>query len=357
MTIEQVSLYYKDGGSDKVYHAQIEPKDDGYIVNFQYGKRNSTLATGCKTAAPVQLDKAQAIFNKLKKEKEAKGYTTGESGAIFQSQSLADRSTGIYPQLPLAFKGEEEELTGHFENDLWVMQEKIDGQHLITKKTGNSVLAINKKGLATVMPKSIEDSLNVMAEDVVLDGEILGEKYYIYDIMEFDGQDLRTLSVEERLAKLATLPIAHMVIPTYRSKKEKQEAFDKFKEDKKEGVVFKKSNAPYVPGKPASKANHIKFRFFETSTFHVVKHTKGARSVSVAVYDKEGKEHILGKVTITPNFDVPDIGSIVEVRYAHCFIDGCLYHSTYLGPRTDQDVADCTLEQIKFKPKSDDNDD
>ena len=35
MTIKQISLYYKDGSSDKVYHAQIEQKDNGYIVNFQ----------------------------------------------------------------------------------------------------------------------------------------------------------------------------------------------------------------------------------------------------------------------------------------------------------------------------------
>lgn len=36
MTIKQISLYYKDGSSDKVYHAQIEEKDGGYLVNFQY---------------------------------------------------------------------------------------------------------------------------------------------------------------------------------------------------------------------------------------------------------------------------------------------------------------------------------
>lgn len=358
MTVKQMDLYYKDGGSDKVYHAQIEEKDGGYIVNFQYGKRNSTLATGCKTAAPVELAKAQAIFDKLKKEKEAKGYTTGESGAIFQSQSLEDRTTGIYPQLPVAFKGEEEDLATLFASNEWVMQEKIDGQHLITKKTGQNVLAINKKGLSTVMPQTIEDQLNAVLADAVFDGEIIGEKYYMYDLMEFGGEDLRKNTVEERMEKLLTLPIANMVIPTYRTEAEKRAAFEKFKKAKKEGVVFKKVNAPYVPGKPASKGNHIKFRFFETSTFHVTKHTKNARSVEVSVYDETGKQHALGKVTIPVNFDVPEIGSIVEVRYVHCFIGGSLYHSTYVGPRTDQDIVDCTLSQIKFKPENtDDTDD
>lgn len=357
MAIEQISLYYKDGGSDKVYHTQIEPVDGGYLVNFQYGKRGSTLATGCKTAKPVELAEAQKIYHKLIKEKQAKGYTQGESGAIFQSQSLEDRTTGIYPQLPTTLKGEEDVLEPYFDSDEWVMQEKFDGRRLITKKVGNKVTAINKKGLSILMPQVIEDQLNAMAQDAVFDGEIIGEKYYIYDIMEFDGENLRTQSVVERLQKLDSLPIKNMVATTYYTPDAKRAAFAKLKEDKKEGIVLKKAASKYVPGKPASGGSQLKFRFFETSTFHVTKHTKNARSVEVSVYDKKGKQYILGKVTIPVNWDVPDVGSFVEVKYAHCFINGALYHSTYMGPRTDQDINDCTLEQIKFKPEVAEDDD
>jgi bifunctional non-homologous end joining protein LigD len=357
MAIEQISLYYKDGSSDKEYHTQIEAVDGGHIVNFQYGKRHTTLSTGCKTAKPVDLEEATKIYNKLIKEKKAKGYTEGESGAIFQSQSLEDRTTGIYPQLPNTIKGEEDALDVYFDSDDWVLQEKFDGRRLITKKVGNKVTAINKKGLSIVMPQIIEDQLNVMSEDAVFDGEIIGEKYYIYDIMEFNGENLRTLSVVERLQKLETLPIKNMVAITYYTSAEKRAAFAKLKEDRKEGIILKKANSQYVAGRPASGGNQLKFRFFETSTFHVTKHTKKARSVEISVYDETGKEHMLGKVTIPVNWDVPDIGSFVEVKYAHCFIDGALYHSIYMGPRTDQDIKDCTLKQIKFKPKSEESED
>lgn len=354
MPTKQISLYYKDGGSDKEYHAQIEPKDSGYIVNFQYGKRNATLSTGCKTAAPVQLSEAEKIFNKLVKEKQAKGYTEGESGAIFQSQSLEERTTGIYPQLPTTLRGEEDVLNPYFDNDDWILQEKFDGRRLMTKKEGNKVTAINKKGLSIVMPQSIEDKLNTMKEDAVFDGEIIGEKYYIYDMMEYDGKNVRTLSVVERLNKLNSLPIKDLVVKTYFKPEEKRAAFKQLKEDKKEGIVLKKTTSAYVPGKPASGGSQLKFRFFETSTFHVTKHTKNARSVEVTVYDENGKFYMLGKVTIPVNWDVPDVGSFVEVKYAHCFIGGALYHSIYMGPRDDQDVNDCTLKQIKFKPESQD---
>ena len=33
-TIQSASLYFREGPSDKEYHAAIEPKDDGFIVTF-----------------------------------------------------------------------------------------------------------------------------------------------------------------------------------------------------------------------------------------------------------------------------------------------------------------------------------
>jgi bifunctional non-homologous end joining protein LigD len=170
--------------------------------------------------------------------------------------------------------------------------------------------------------------------------------------MEFNGENLRILPVVERLKRLESLPIKKLVAKTYYTPADKRAAFAKLKEDLKEGIILKKINSPYVPGKPASGGNQLKFRFFETSTFHVTKHSKKARSIEVTVYDETGKPYMLGKVTIPANWDMPDIGSFVEVKYAHCFIGGSLYHSSYLGPRTDQDVKDCTLSQIKFKPES-----
>jgi bifunctional non-homologous end joining protein LigD len=41
MDAKSVSLYFKNGSSDKEYHATLEPKDDGFVVNFAYGRRTS----------------------------------------------------------------------------------------------------------------------------------------------------------------------------------------------------------------------------------------------------------------------------------------------------------------------------
>lgn len=72
---EKISLFFTEGSSDKVYHAQLEPKNDGFVVNFQYGRRGATLQAGTKTADPLPYDKAKKIYDKLVAEKKGKGYT------------------------------------------------------------------------------------------------------------------------------------------------------------------------------------------------------------------------------------------------------------------------------------------
>lgn len=73
-TMEQTKLHFTDGKSDKVYQAAIEPKDDGYLVTFSYGRRGGKMTTGTKTKSPVSLEEAKVIYSKLIKEKMAKGY-------------------------------------------------------------------------------------------------------------------------------------------------------------------------------------------------------------------------------------------------------------------------------------------
>jgi hypothetical protein len=77
--LRSISLYYKQGSSDKEYHVQIikeHPlsKFDEYVVNFQYGRCGSVLKRGTKTEAPVSLSEARDIYDSVVKEKMAKGY-------------------------------------------------------------------------------------------------------------------------------------------------------------------------------------------------------------------------------------------------------------------------------------------
>src|SRR4051794_765162 len=62
--MEQTTLYFREGSSDKVYQATLEPQDGGYVVNFAYGRRGATMQTGTKAVTAVNLDAARAIYEK-----------------------------------------------------------------------------------------------------------------------------------------------------------------------------------------------------------------------------------------------------------------------------------------------------
>ena len=38
---DRVTLYYREGSSDKVYQTAIEPAGELFVVNFAYGRRGS----------------------------------------------------------------------------------------------------------------------------------------------------------------------------------------------------------------------------------------------------------------------------------------------------------------------------
>src|SRR5690606_8458378 len=120
----------REGSSDKIYEASIEPKDDGYIVRFAYGRRGSTLQTGTKTPAPVSLEEAERIFGKLTKEKKAKGYQEeGKSVPLPVSPFPDGHDTGIRCQLlnPV----DESEVPRLLRDDRWCLQEKFDGRRMM----------------------------------------------------------------------------------------------------------------------------------------------------------------------------------------------------------------------------------
>jgi bifunctional non-homologous end joining protein LigD len=76
--IKEISLFFKEGTSDKEYHVQMVKSDKGVVVNFQYGRVGNTLTAGTKTPTPVSEEEAEKIYGKLLKEKMGKGYK--ESG-------------------------------------------------------------------------------------------------------------------------------------------------------------------------------------------------------------------------------------------------------------------------------------
>ena len=199
-----ISLYFREGSSDKVYHAQIAPDGNNlYSVNFQYGRRGSTLQTGTKTAAPVTLAQARKIFDKLVTEKKAKGYTEGERGVPYSGGELANRRFEYTPQL-LNFI-DEPTMLEYLRRPDWFMQEKMDGVRQIVECRAGSVTAGNRNGLTVAVSAAIAEAVLALDHDCVLDGEAIGDVYWPFDLLSFDGNDITAPSATYRLQVLTAM--------------------------------------------------------------------------------------------------------------------------------------------------------
>jgi bifunctional non-homologous end joining protein LigD len=348
---EQITLYFREGSADKVYHAAIEPKGELFVVNFAFGRRGSMLNTGTKTSSPVDYETAKNTYDKLVREKTAKGYTPGENGTPYQHSDKADRMTAILPQLlnPIDYM----EVKRPLKDPAWCLQEKFDGKRMLLQKQGETVTAINRKGLAIGLPSSIGVSAQRITSDFVIDGECVGDVLYAFDLLELNGEEYRPKPYQRRLVSLARLldtpGVGHIELAeTTTDPENKERLFRHLQAEKREGVVFKRLDAPYAPGRPASGGPALKHKFYATLSAVVAK-VNPQRSVELRLLGKDGWQSA-GNVTIPANHPVPKVGTVVEVRYLYAFQEsGSLYQPTYLGFRSDISIEECIRSQLKFK--------
>jgi bifunctional non-homologous end joining protein LigD len=355
MSIENTTLYYRQGNSDKIYQAAVSEQDGGYVVNFAFGRRGSTLQTGTKTFTPVPFDQAKKIYDKLVREKTAKGYTPGANGTPYSGTENAQRATGILPQLlnPI----DEAQVERLLADPTHWMQQKHDGKRVIIQ-VGEKIVGVNRKGLTIALPQSITESAAAIRSPCILDGEAVGDRYFAFDLISVNGVDQRSRQYSKRheaLFKLIDEGVGSIEwVETYCREANKRDAFERLVRERAEGVVFKSVDAQYMPGRPASGGPQLKFKFHATVSLIVASVNKGKRSVELALLD--GRKRIaVGNVTIPPNAAVPVAGAIIEARYLYAYKGGSLYQPVFIGVRDDLDASACTLTQLKFKPEEDDD--
>jgi bifunctional non-homologous end joining protein LigD len=256
----------------------------------------------------------------------------------------AGEVSGLLPQLlnPI----EEAEVGRYLMDDAWVMEEKHDGRRLMVRVTAGTVEGANRKGLLVSLPKEIEDALKA-GKNCILDGELIGAKFFVFDVLAYAGEALSEKGYLERAAVRDAIPFldrsAVEAVETYVGEEAKTAAYRQLQAAGKEGVVFKRANAAYNIGRPTAGGSQVKYKFYATCSA-VVGAVNQQRSVGLLL---EGVS--VGNVTISSNFDIPNVGDVVEVRYLYYNPQGALYQPCYLGVREDIDASECTLAQLKHK--------
>ncbi len=354
MQSESVSLFFKEGTSDKEYHAQLESRDGGWTVNVQYGRRGSALRAESKTPHALPYEEAKKIYDKVVREKIGKGYRPlGETLPAPIGQAGERTKTGLVCELltPIDL----EEVAKYILDPKYWMQDKRDGhRRMVEKSATGEIVGVNRRGCTVPLPASLHAELGSLAlKTFVLDGEIEGERLVVFDLLEADG-DLRRAPYADRFDRLllelsrarSGQGLEYIVpVPTWRTPREKETGLQELYAAKAEGVVFKRADAAYVAGRSGS---HLKFKFTATCSARVRTVNK-KRSVGLELLDENGRWIDIGNVSVSVRHEIPKVGSLVEARYLYVTAGRQLYQPVYLGLREDIGTSDCTLSQLKFK--------
>lgn len=352
--LPKIALFYKEGTSDKEYHLEVKQSttNSGYFVEYRYGRRGSALKTSNKNKMSVDLDSAISIFEKERDKQLREGYTTGEEGTPYTNSEDAGRVSGLLPQL-LNYCSENE-VEMYINDDSWVMQEKKDGVRQMIKKHGKVVDGVNRKGLTVSIPTSVEQSIRaaVGVADCTLDGEAVGEVYWVFDILSISVHAFADKTYRERLNAIQEWledgwTANFQMIPTAVGKASKRSLYARLKEENAEGVVFSKLDAPYKAGRPASGGTRLKFKFKATATVRV-RAVNQQNSFQMELLSK-GDWTYVGDCTYFPTIAIPKPGELWEVEYLYVKqVGGCLFQPEPKGKRDDVDEDACVMSQLKY---------
>lgn len=295
------------------------------------------------------LAEARRIHTKLIAVKTAKGYTPAAAGTPYLSTGNEGRDSGLHCQLlnPM----EEAELLTLLDDDRYVLQEKFDGKRMMLRKKGSEVTGLNRRGLEISLPAPIAEAALQVPFDFVIDGEAIGDKLHAFDLLELKGDDLRSRSYMNRLARLARVLdsiTAMCPVVTATDCSHKKALLQQLRDRGAEGVVLKDRTAAFSPGRPSTGGSQLKFKFVTTGSF-IVSGINRKRSVALSLWN--GTEEVpAGNVTIPPDQGIPAMREIVEVRYLYAFREsGSVYQPVYLGRRDDLEMSDCDVRQLKYK--------
>jgi len=360
MQTESVELYFQQGSSDKVYHLQLEGGQEQWSVNAQWGRRGSALQSDTKVNS-VGYAEAKRVYDRILREKTGKGYriaqaTTNGDAPIAIGLPSVKEDSGHAPELLTAI--EEPEALQLVQDESWWFQQKFDGRRLAVQKTDDQYSGINKLGQFIPIDSRLTKSLeSVQAQEFLVDGEITDSRFYLWDILSINGDDLRIQPYEIRYARLGLVfrgvDEALRVCETAMTPQTKRAFVKTMHDTRAEGFVCKNLNAAYAGGRAGQ---HFKCKFVTTASFIVgpklaSRAADGHRSIALYLVQGE-RQRFVGTVGVPERYALPRDGQVVEVRYLYCHpgVDGKLIQAKYFGQVRD-DVArgDCTVSQLKLK--------
>jgi bifunctional non-homologous end joining protein LigD len=369
--VRSIKLFFQEGSSDKVYNATLLDEGDGkYSVEVEWGRRGAKLSRGRK-ANKVSLAAAEKAYAKLVREKTSKGYeeltevVQPQAVAPPQGQGSGSRATGVREKIGQAAQLlnpiEHDELEAWLVDDRVIAQQKLDGNRVLLY-VDEQIRASNRAGQLTTIHASIVEALESVPRGTVIDGELVaseeGPAYWLFDILQIAGEDLRGLGYLERWQRLDAEiepAIDHpiRILDYAQGHAAKRALYQRLRAAQAEGIVFKQCDAPYEPGRPSSGGTQVKHKFIKSADVVIIENAGNA--YRMAVYEGDTLREI-GKVfSGTSNESRAELDArlaegeqpVAEVRYLYATDDEQLYQPVFVRLRDDKDAKACLLAQLE----------
>jgi bifunctional non-homologous end joining protein LigD len=369
--VKTVSLFFQEGNSDKLYNATLFEDDGGtFTVSCEWGRRGSSLQKGSK-AVKVTREKAEKVMASLVREKTNKGYEEIASDkkpasvAPPEGEGSGSRAKGVRKRVGIGAQ-----LLNAIEVDAalvliddkdHVAQQKLDGNRVLVHVRSDGSFATNRSGQKTSIAEHILDGVSELPHGTIIDGEVVNVDgsvtYILFDVLQIGEEDVREHGylarwqrLDEDLEPGLSGPIR--IIECARTPKEKRSLHDRLAAARAEGIVFKRKDAPYTSGRPASGGTQLKHKFVKSADVVIIENAGNAYRMQV----RDGKKWLdVGKVfSGTTNESRKKIDKhlgngeklVAEVRYLYATEDEQLFQPVFVRLRDDKEPTDCLRSQL-----------
>lgn len=279
-----------------------------------------------------------------------------------------------------------------FDNADWIFETKYDGYRALAQIKNGDVTLISRNGNKFSKYKEINEALSDISLDVILDGEIVSEdekgksnfqslqnyednpklgmlKYYVFDIIYFNGFDLRGIDLMLRKKILrAVLPDLPNIKYSDHVEGNGIKAFKKAGKEGGEGIIAKRKTSTYLSGKRTKDWLKIKTEMQQEMLIAGYTDPQGSRSGLGAIicgyhqndelvysgkvgtgFNESSLKNLLKQLTplerkTSPFSDPPKLKGvhwvtpklIAQVKFSELTKTGIMRHPVFLGLRTDK---------------------
>lgn len=348
------------------------------------------------------LGKNKSVISKVtleSMEKKAVKTVHEKKKTVKNKEQIVEQAKFISPMLALSTEKP-------FDDADWVFENKYDGYRTLAIINSGDVELYSRNQLSfTTNFKPVANELKKIEHTLILDGEVVVEnssgrsdfqllqnylktqkgnlKYYVFDLLNLDGNDTTNLSLLERKELLQLLVKKEKLSNVIYSEHIAAKGIDFFKlaeKDKTEGIMAKKADSTYLVGKRSDDWLKIKISQQEEAIIIGITEPKNSRAYFGALllgqYDGKdlkfiGKcgtgftdaslKELYGKFKPLFTDDPPVSGKVIlrdkiqwmkpemvcQVKFAEWTHDKHLRHPVFLGLRIDKKATE--VKSVKSK--------